>query len=104
MRFTLYPIYWVADPYLDPEPFNPDILPFDITENARVEAVAERFRPGTFDLGAERYGTQIRDDLQAVRYAIVHRYEPVAIFENAELVNDADLRRRSETLVRNLAA
>jgi len=55
MRFTLYPIYWVADPHLDPEPFDHNLLPFDITENVRIESLAGRFRPGTFALGADRH-------------------------------------------------
>jgi hypothetical protein len=51
--FTLYPIYWVAERHLDPLPFNHNLLPYDVAENVRIESVAARFRPGTFDLGIE---------------------------------------------------
>jgi hypothetical protein len=67
MRFTLYPIYWVADPHVDREPFDRDLLPFDITDSVRIEAVADRFRPGTFALGVDRHGSEIREQLEAVR-------------------------------------
>jgi len=96
MRFTLYPIYWVADPHLDPEPFDHNLLPFDITENARIESLAGRFRPDTFALGADRHGT--------VQYALVHRYDPQPVFANGEYVGDAQFSQQSETLVRELMA
>src|SRR5262249_50805637 len=58
MRFTLYPIHWVADPHLDPEPFDQALLPYDITQNVRVESVAGQFRPGTFAPGADQHGNK----------------------------------------------
>jgi hypothetical protein len=104
MRFTLYPIYWVADPHLDPEPFNHGLLPFDIAEDVRIESLAERFRPGTFALGADRYGTDIREELESVQYALVHRYDPRRVLENGEYIGDAQFSQSSETLVRQLMA
>jgi hypothetical protein len=104
MRFTLYPIYWVADPHLDPEPFDNNLLPFDITENVRIESLVGRFRPGTFALGADRHGTDIREELESVRYALVHRYDPQPVFEDGEYIGDVQFSQRSETLVRELMA
>jgi hypothetical protein len=78
MRFTLYPIYWLSDE-LDDEQFDLGRLPIDVTENVRIEAVSQRFREHAFDLGRERLGTDILHELEAVRYALVHRYEPEPI-------------------------
>ena len=86
MRFTLYPISWVADPHLDPEPSNHALLPYDITENVGIEAIDGQFRPDTFALGADRHGNEIRENLENVRYALVHRYEPRSFFENGEFI------------------
>ena len=49
MRFNLYPIHWVANPHPDPEPFDPNLLPFDVADGVRIEAV--EFRKGTFEIG-----------------------------------------------------
>ena len=75
MNFTLYPIYGLADE-LDGEPFDLTRLPFDITEDVRIEAVGERFRPGTFDPHKERLGTYVVEEMERVRFALVHRYNP----------------------------
>lgn len=104
MRFTLYPIYWVVDEHLDPEPFDHNVLPFDIAENVRIESLAGRFRPDTFALGADRYGNDIREELENVRYALVHRYDPRPVLENGEYVGDAQFNRSSEATVRELMA
>ena len=100
MRFTLYPIHWVNDSNVDPEPFDHSLLPFDITENVRIESLAGKFRPGTFALGAESHGTEIREHLEDASYALVHRYEVHPIFENGEFVGEVVFDKRSETLVR----
>jgi len=104
MRFTLYPIYWVADRHVDPEPFDHDLLPFDVTDGVRIENVADRFRAETFALGADRHGTEIREQLEAVRYAIVHRYDPQPVIENGQYIGDAQFMQRSEELVREVMA
>jgi hypothetical protein len=88
MRFTLYPISWVADPHLDPEPFDHNLLPFDVTENVRIESLDGKFRPDTFALGADRHGTEIRENLENVRYALVHRYDPQTIIEDGEFIGE----------------
>jgi len=104
MRFTLYPIYSVADA-VDREPFDHSLLPFDVIENVRIESVADRFRPGAFDLGAKRYGNEIKEQLvEEVRYAIVHRYYPKPVFENGECIGEPQRDRRSEDLVRQIMA
>ncbi|MGE5111388.1 MAG: hypothetical protein ACM3JB_11060 [Acidobacteriaceae bacterium] len=53
------------------------------------------FRPGTFDAGITRYGTSIKEELESVRFAIVHRYVPPEV---------PDARSSSETTVRNVMA
>jgi hypothetical protein len=104
MRFTLYPISWVADPHLDPEPFDHNLLPFDVTENVRIESLEGRFRPDAFALGADRHGAEIRENLEEVRYALVHRYDPRPVFQNGEYVGDLQFDQHSEILVREVMA
>ena len=99
MKFTLYPIYCLALGW-DDEPFDLNRLPFDLIENVRIEAVAERFREGTFDLWRERLGESLVAQLNSVRYALVHRYNP----ENDSIVSTHNHRVQSEALLRNLAA
>lgn len=103
MKFTLYPIRWVSDE-VDDEIFDHDKLPFDLVEDVRIELVAQRLRKGTFDVFRERIGTDIVDKLESVRYGIVHRYVERTRSDDGEFVDDVELSRRSEQLVRNLAA
>ena len=103
MKFTLYPIRWVSDA-IDREVFDHAELPFDIVEDVRIELVTDRFRKGTFDIFRERIGTDIVDKLESVRYALVHRYVDKTRTEEGEFVDDVELSRRSEYVVRNLAA
>ena len=104
MRFTLYPIYWLAG-VLDDEQFDLRRLPFDVAENVRIEDVSQRFRPDAFDLGKETLGTKILEELERVRYALVHRYEPEPIVDEAthEIVYKQS-NESSETLIRQIAA
>jgi hypothetical protein len=95
MNFTLLPIYWVAGAG-DDECFDVTRLPLEVTEGTRIEAVAGRFRNGTFDLFRARLGTDKVADLEGVRYALVHRYEP-GYDEGAQ-------REHSASTVRMLAA
>jgi len=104
MRFTLYPIHWVADRHLDPEPFDHHLLPFEIIENVRIEAVAERFRPGTFDLWRRGLGGDLVEVLERVRYAVVHRYNAQAVIEDDQVIGEAQHSQASEELLHTLAA
>src|SRR2546423_2688426 len=104
MKFTLYSIHWVADPHVDPEPFDHGILPFEIIDGVAIERVAERFRPGTFDLGTTRHGTHIKEDLENVRHALVHRYKPTPVIRDGELIGEDHYRRESDQLVRRVMA
>lgn len=105
MRFTLYPIYWLAGE-LDDEQFDLGRLPFDVVENVRIEDVSQRFRADAFDLGKETLGTKILEELERVRYALVHRYEPDPIISEAthEILGYAQSNEHSETLIRQIAA
>jgi hypothetical protein len=104
MRFTLYPIYWLADNASD-EPFDKTALPFDLVEGATIESVSERFRAEAFGRDMrERLGTEVVGKMECVRYAIVHRYEGTPIVVNGEIVGEAHRDKGSEALLRNLAA
>jgi len=86
MRFTLYPIYGVAQQW-DDEPFNLRQLPFDICEDVRIEAVT--FRSDTFELMRTKLGEDILEVLHGVRYALVHRYEPQPVVLHGITVGEA---------------
>ena|SRR5690349_8484187 len=105
MRFTLYPIYWLSGE-VDDEQFDLSRLPFDVTENVRIEEVSQRFRPHAFDLGRERLGTGILEELEGVRYALVHRYKPEAITDEQthEILGYKQSSESSETLIHQVAA
>ena len=105
MRFTLYPIYWLSD-QLDDEQFDLRRLPFEVTENVRIEDVSQRFGAHAFDLGRERLGTEILRELEGVRYALVHRYEsePIIDEETHEILGYKQSNETSETLIRQVAA
>jgi len=105
MRFTLYPIYWLSGE-VDDEQFDLNKLPFDITENVRIEDVSQRFRKDAFDLGKERLGTDILKELESVRYALVHRYDPEPVIDNetGEILGYKQYSESSEMLIRHVAA
>jgi hypothetical protein len=104
MRFELYPIHWVADPHLDPEPFDHGLLPFDVAEGVRIEAVAGRFNEGVFDLHRNNLGNKVIEVLESVRYGIVHRYDPEPIVIDGEVAAEVQHSQSSERLVREVVA
>jgi len=104
MNFTLYPIYWIADGIDGNAPFDQALLPLDIAEAVRIERVSERFPNGAFDLWRERFGTAVVEELERVRFALVHRYNPDAIVVDGEIIGEQHHNSESEKLVRMLAA
>ncbi len=102
VRFNLYPIHWIANPHLDPEPFDPNLLPFGIASGVQIEAV--QFRKGAFELHRRGLGEDLIEVMERVQYAIVHRYRPEAIIENGEIVGEFQHNEKSEQLLREVAA
>lgn len=90
---TLYPIYRLADES-DEEPFDCAALPIQIVEHVGIEDVSQMFDEETFKWVGNAMGQRALEDLQRVRYAIVHRYEA----KPHESVQPSGM------LVRNLAA
>ncbi len=104
-NFSLYAIYRVAGVGgADDEEFtNP--LPFDIAQDVGIEDVSSLLRADTFDLFKERMGVDSAKRLQAVRCALVHRYEPKAFFdEYKNWVGEEVFDQKSSELIYNLAA
>jgi len=91
---------------LDDEQFDLSKLPFDVIENVRIEQVAQRFRAGAFELGRERLGTDILQELERVQYALVHRYEPEPVLdrETGKILEYKQSSESSENLIRQIAA
>lgn len=104
MRFLLYPIHRVADPHLDPEPFDEALLPFEVAEGVRIEAVAERFTERAFDLHRNDLGNKVVEVLEGVRYAIVHRFNPQPAVIGNNMAGEAQHSQASERLVREIVA
>ena len=102
-NFSLYAIHGLAGG-ADDEQFTIS-LPFDVAESVRIENVSSLLRTDTFDLFKQRMGTDSAGRLQAVRYALVHRYEPRAFRDDEEnRVGEEMIDERSSELVRNMAA
>src|SRR4051812_43660198 len=104
MRFSLYPIHRLTSEYLDTEPFDHSVLPFQIMDGVTLEAVADRFRPDTFEWHKRKLGEDLVGILAGVEYALVHRYTPQVTIEDGEVVPEVEFYARSEQLVRNLSA
>jgi hypothetical protein len=102
MRFNLYPIHWVAMPHLDPEPFDPNTLPFEIAEGVRIESI--RFIENAFELHRPHLGDDLIEVMQRVRYAIVHRYNPDTFIVDGAVIGEVQHNQRSEQLLREVAA
>ena len=75
-NFSLYAIYRVAGVGCPDEEKLTNALPFDIAQDVRIEDVSSLLRVDTFDLFKERMGVDSAKQLQAVKCALVHRYEP----------------------------
>jgi hypothetical protein len=103
MNFTLYPIYWVADA-IDGVPFDLGRLPIEIAEGVRIESVREHFRADAFELWSSRVGTIVINELERVRFALVHRYTPAPIVVDGEVIGEQRRSADSQKLVRMLAA
>jgi hypothetical protein len=104
MNFTLYPIYWLSDGIDGAPPFDAATLPFEIAEGVRVERVAEHIGHNEFDLFRERSGTIVTEQLERVRFALVHRYDPQAIVVDGDIVGEQQNSSGSEQILRMLAA
>ena len=102
MKFNLYPILWVAKPHLDPEPFDPSLLPFDLADGVRIERV--KFREDAFELHRRDLGDRLVEAVEGVRYALVHRYNPDMVVANEQVIDEVQHDYRSKQLLQNIAA
>src|ERR1700676_3179669 len=98
MNFNLYPIHWLPGESKG-NPFLPNKLPFDIAEGVCIEAVRERFREDAFTLWVPRVGSIVADELERVRFALVHRYRPDPIFDDGALIGEAHHSAASQNLI-----
>lgn len=96
-RIALYPIPGVAHE-CDDEPFDLSVLPAPIVPGVTVEDVSSLLSEDAFNWLKGEMGRYKVQAMQAVRYAIVYRYQPGQI----DVRGEAD--RKAEALVWNLAA
>jgi hypothetical protein len=96
-KVTLFPLYGVADANAE-QPFDPRILPFQVTAGVTIENVRPMFNSDTFKWVEKELGRHDVEDLNRVEHAIVHRYTTTQPGEGG---ND-DM--ESDRLVRNLVA
>jgi hypothetical protein len=102
-NFSLYALYDLSGGACD-EKFTIS-LPFAVAEFVGIEDVSTLLRPDTFDLFRERMGTDSIGQLQAVRYALVHRYEPMAFSDHeGNWVREEMIDDRSSELVRSMSS
>src|SRR5690242_8312105 len=73
-KISLYPLYGVAD-HIDGEVFDHSVLPFDVIRGVTVEDVRVIFNEDTFKWVGREMGRHDLEELQRVRYALVHRYQ-----------------------------
>jgi len=73
-KVTLYPIFAVADA-IDGQPFDPRILPFQISAGVAVEDVKPLFTPDTFKWVEGEVGRNSVTNLQRIEYAVVQRID-----------------------------
>jgi hypothetical protein len=96
-KITLYPIFAVAD-MIDGQPFDQQVLPFEVVAGVTVEDVRPLFTEDTFRWVRNDLGRHDLEDLQEIHHAILHRY----VVENEPDGSPADV--QSEKLVRNVVA
>ena len=94
-RVSLYPINGLAGSW-DDEQFDYSVLPATIVPGVTIEDVSSMFTSDAWSLFEDEMGKRDVEALKAVRFAIVHRYQPTY------LQPDAD--EESSTLVHNIAA
>jgi len=102
-KFTLYPIWQLAGG-ADDESFDRAQLPFDVAQGVSIEDVTHALRSSAFDHLQTNYGADTVQKLKRVYVALVHRCDATATMENGEFISDVDHSRRSEQLVRQIAA
>jgi hypothetical protein len=96
-RIALYPIPSIADAW-DDDPLNVSALPAQIVPGVTVEDISTLLTDDTFGWLKGEMGRHDLQAMQAVRYAIVHRYQP----QHPDVGGEAD--KNAEKLVRELSA
>lgn len=107
-RFSLYPIGRVSigpPRGIDDEDFDRALLPFKIVPAVHIEDVSSLIRKGDFDIHKPGLGEYRFQELERIKYAIIHRYpqhgpDP----DTGEFLVDADQTNRSRKIVQEIAA
>jgi hypothetical protein len=81
MKFNLHAIYALAKADFPGEDQFSLHLPLEIAEGVRLENISALISPSSFDLVRKRMGTDASEQLESVRYALVHRFEPQFMFD-----------------------
>jgi hypothetical protein len=84
MKFNLHAIYALAKADFAGEDQFSLHLPLEIAEGVRLEDISALTSPNSFDSVRKRMGTDASEQLEGVRYALVHRFEPRFIFDQGK--------------------
>lgn len=101
--FSLYPIQGVAREWRR-ENFDLSRLPIAIVPGVRIEDVSGCIASDTFKWVERDLGSRAAETLSETHYALVHRHDAQATFQNDKVVQEHEYVERSEQLVRKLAA
>ncbi|HYL83004.1 MAG TPA: hypothetical protein VE263_02120 [Candidatus Angelobacter sp.] len=96
-RIALYPITAIAQNW-EEEPLDLSALPATIVQDVTVEDTSPFLNDDAFDWLKGEMGRHDLQAMRAVRYAIVHRYQPKPL----EMADESN--RNAENLVRGLSA
>lgn len=93
-KIAFYPFAGVTGPWED-DPFDTSVLPATLVPGVTIEDVTSLINEDTFSWLADQLGKRDTEAMQAIRYAIVHHYEP-------DIYGESD--PKAEKLVRTLSA
>jgi len=102
-HFSLYAIY-ALETYSDSGAFDKMRLPLEITDDVRIEHVEPLLKEDTFKFVTTTMGTDAVENLERVKYALVHRFDPDANYRCGGIEGREKRKADSEMLVRSVAA
>jgi hypothetical protein len=107
-QFSLYPIQRIARHIslggIDDEHFDSSILPKTTVEGATIEDVSAVIREGEFEFLRGHYPNKSIKELEAIKYAIIHRAADFEDDGKGGFVLANELLKRSENIVAEIAA
>lgn len=102
-HFSLYAIYGLSHENWGNHRFDLSRLPFEIVDGVCIEDVSGCFRENEFHYVEKKLGSDATEDLKGIKYALVHRFNGAATFEDKEFIPEHEHVTNSEKLLGNIA-